>query len=181
MAVLRSRAHAAAGECPPYSMWWNSRSSSPLIPSGFPFLLALARRLPRDISLPVERLADAAVRRSCWSAWQQSLLCNAACHKSFLPPCPASHWALPLHCLWWAASLSCGNSALSSAGFNRWNFMDLHVSGRKTLSASGCNVEEQIFFFFKCLSVFCFWVVLFCCFWGWFLYAIQDTASLFCY
>lgn len=181
MDTLTSTAHAAAGTSLPCSMWWNSCSSSPPILHWYPSCSRWRREgSPHGrLSLPAHwlasrPLADAAVRRSCWSAWQESLLCNAACRKEFVPRSLASHRALPLHCVWWAVCLSCGNSTLSFAGFNSWNFVDLHVSGRKTLRASGCNVEEQIFFSNKFLGVFAFGL-----FWGYFFYAIQDPASLF--
>lgn len=140
-------------------MWWNSCSSSPLILLWYPSCSRWRWEGGSHgrLSLPVQwlasrPLADAAVRRSCWSAWQESLLCNAACHKGLLRGAWPHTEPFRRCCLWWAERLSCGNSALSFAGFNSWNSMDLHASGRKTLRASGCYVEEQVFFFLS------FWV-----------------------
>lgn len=125
-----------------------------------PFMLALA--LGRKLSweaLPSRSLTRIQATRRCCRAekllvWrQESCLCNAACHRGFVPPC-WPHSEPFLRCVWSAVWLSCGNSTLPFAGFRSWNSLDLRVSGRKTLPASGCNVEDH--FFPKFLGVFAF-------------------------
>lgn len=92
-----------------------------------------------------------------------------------LPMQLATDWALSLCWVWLAVRLICGNSALSFAGFNSRNFMDLHVIGRETLLASDCNsvsfslekltnVEGQILFWFGVLLFF--FLFLFKDLWG---------------
>lgn len=161
--MLTSTAHAAAGKSLPYSMWWNPRSSSPLILLGYPSCSpwrwegSSHGRLSLPAHWPASRpLADAAVRGSGWSVWRESSLWNAECHRGPLPPLRGTrgrcHRAWPhtepslRSCVCRAVWFSDGNSSLSFAGFNSWNSMDLHVTGRKTLRASGCYVEERVFF-----------------------------------